>query len=394
RTRVQQEYYLVNLDPSSFLALNDPSSVVPLSRWDHSSFVGAYRVVAVVPADALWQVDTVQGSGLTPAKFQKDTDFGGQAWIQQLAQSVTGPSETPFEKTLAIETFLKQHYWYSLEPGSAPDGNQLKYFLTTARKGYCTYFAFAMALMLRSVGVPARVAVGFFTNPEEGLLGFYPVRALQAHAWVEVPFAGWGWIPFDPTSDRPAPGENFVNPPVLSPDKLASLIEEILKADPQPAATANRSAAPSLLENLWETTARQWQTWWWLDLAGVYLAVILMSPWVFRWVWQAASPRRRTELLYRRARQELKAPGLKFSEGQTPLETAASISRHPQSSPASPDFLRLVHELLAARYAPSYTVEQSRLAWKVFLQGRPSRRTASPKRSLLFIFFPFLRGWL
>jgi transglutaminase-like putative cysteine protease len=395
RTRIQQEYYLVNLDPSSFLALNAPTSVVPLSRWDHSSFVGAYRVISRVPADALWQVDTIQGFGLPPAEFQKDTDFGGQAWIQKLAQSVTGPSETPFEKTLAIETYLKQHFWYSLEPGSAPDGNQLKYFLTTTKKGYCTYFAFAMALMLRSVGVPARVAVGFFTNPEEGLLGFYPVRALQAHAWVEVPFAGWGWIPFDPTSDRPAPGENFANPPVLSPAKLASLIEEILKADPQPTAVAQKSrpATPNFWENLWQTTNRQWQTWWWLDLLGGYVTVILLFPLGFRLLWQTADPRRRTELLYRRARQELTAD-LRLPEGQTPLETAAALSSHSQRALASVEFSQLVHELLAARYASSYTKEQSRRAWEIFLQGRPSRRTAAPKRFLLFIFFPFLRGWL
>ena len=93
--------------------------------------------------------------------------------------------------------------------------------------GYCSYFAFSMALMCRSIGIPARVAAGFFIDPESGVLNVYPVREDMAHAWVEVPFDGFGWVEFDPTSERIARERSSS----LRPSTAANtqgLIEEII----------------------------------------------------------------------------------------------------------------------------------------------------------------------
>ncbi|HTO24763.1 MAG TPA: transglutaminase-like domain-containing protein, partial [Gaiellaceae bacterium] len=77
------------------------------------------------------------------------------------------------------------------------------------REGYCQYFAGAMALMLRYLGVPARVAVGFSSGTYDAKSGTWTVTDHDAHAWVEAWFRGYGWLPFDPTpSDgRPERGE-------------------------------------------------------------------------------------------------------------------------------------------------------------------------------------------
>src|SRR5271169_4367709 len=85
-----------------------------------------------------------------------------------------------------------------------------------------------MALMCRSLGIPARVAVGFTVDPQAEVLNFYEVRAYQAHAWVEVYFGDLGWVEFDPTSDTPAPGEEFTNPPGVDRERMARLIAEIV----------------------------------------------------------------------------------------------------------------------------------------------------------------------
>jgi hypothetical protein len=124
-------------------------------------------------------------------------------------------------------------YRYSLKPGTAVDGDQLGQFLFGNKKGYCSYFAFAYAALLRSIDIPARIAVGFFMNPDEERLGFYPVRANMAHAWVEVFFPEFGWIEFDPTTQQLAEGETFSFGEGLPPD-FERLIKEILETERVP----------------------------------------------------------------------------------------------------------------------------------------------------------------
>ncbi len=76
------------------------------------------------------------------------------------------------------------------------------FFLFDMKKGYCDHFASAMAVMARSVKVPARVAVGYASGTLDGLLGEYVVRDEDAHAWVEVYFPGYGWVEFEPTPNQ------------------------------------------------------------------------------------------------------------------------------------------------------------------------------------------------
>ena len=108
--------------------------------------------------------------------------------IKELTEEITGYYDEPFYKTIAVLQYLKDNYYYSLRPGIAKGGNQLEYFLFDSKKGYCSYFAFAMTLMLRSIGIASRVVVGFAPDMNEKTLNFYDVRALHGHAWVEVFF--------------------------------------------------------------------------------------------------------------------------------------------------------------------------------------------------------------
>jgi hypothetical protein len=129
--------------------------------------------------------------------------------IRELAAKLSANAKTPADKMLAIrEYFLSKDefgqpmYKYSDNPGipGLPSANKLTYFLFDNRKGYCAYFAGATLFLLRSMGIPSRVAVGFSTvdrsskNP-----GWYWFYEDQAHAWVQVYFPGYGWIDFDTT---------------------------------------------------------------------------------------------------------------------------------------------------------------------------------------------------
>jgi transglutaminase-like putative cysteine protease len=229
RERITQEYYFLTLDPSSLIALNYPVRVAPLSNWKSSSFLRVYHVISkMMRSTAAPQNVTVRPSMPSNA-LSYYTRWDEDPLVKDLAQQITVDQRNYYAKVAAIEEYLRTHYLYSLKPGIAADGNQLHHFLFESKKGYCSYFAFAMALMCRSLGIPARVSVGFYVDPRSEILNFYEVKAFQAHAWVEVWFGNLGWVEFDPTSDQLAQGEDFT--PYMGPDKdrMAKLIAEILK---------------------------------------------------------------------------------------------------------------------------------------------------------------------
>ncbi len=228
RVKVKQEFFFINFDPSSLIAMNYPVRVVPLTNWDSSSFLRIYRVISRVTTVLPLELDDVKRPKMSEKALEYYTNYGNDKLIRNLALKVTRGEITYYGKIKAIERYLKDNFFYSLKPGIAEDGNQLHHFLFVSKKGYCSYFAFAMALMCRSLGIPARVAVGFFVNPRMEVLNFYEIRANQAHAWVEVYFNRYGWIEFDPTSENIAPGENLQFGFNLDLPKLAKLIEEIL----------------------------------------------------------------------------------------------------------------------------------------------------------------------
>ncbi len=121
--------------------------------------------------------------------------------IHQLAEDVTGRSTNEYDKASELRRYLIAHYSYTLNlTASAGRGvDPLAYFLFVRHAGHCEYFATAMAVMLRSIGVPARYVTGFLPGEYNDVGGDYIIRGSDAHAWVEVYFNGYGWITFDPT---------------------------------------------------------------------------------------------------------------------------------------------------------------------------------------------------
>jgi transglutaminase-like putative cysteine protease len=128
--------------------------------------------------------------------------------IPELARQATKFSKTPFDKALAIESFLRNRYTYTLNLTGKPGEDPLAHFLFESRGGHCEYFASSMVIMLRTLGIPAREVNGFLPGEYNDLGGDYIVRASDAHSWVEVYFPGQDWQVFDPT---PAAAENDAN---------------------------------------------------------------------------------------------------------------------------------------------------------------------------------------
>ena len=119
--------------------------------------------------------------------------------IPRLASQIAGPHRLPLDKAKAMEEYLLRQYSYSLELPRQKVDDPLAHFLFERRQGHCEYFASAMAVMLRSQGIPARIAAGFYGGIYNPLTGRQVIRGSDAHSWVEAYINRYGWMIFDPT---------------------------------------------------------------------------------------------------------------------------------------------------------------------------------------------------
>ena len=119
--------------------------------------------------------------------------------IRALAEKTTSSSANEYDKVLSLERYLVSHYSYTLDLTGPPTNDPLAEFLFERRSGNCEYFASAMTVMLRGIGIPARYVTGFLAGEYNEVGGDYIVRESDAHAWVEVFFPDYGWITVDPT---------------------------------------------------------------------------------------------------------------------------------------------------------------------------------------------------
>lgn len=119
--------------------------------------------------------------------------------VKELADQISRRFGNAYDKTSAIELYLKTHYAYTLDLSGPETKDPLANFLFVRRSGNCEYFAAAMVVMLRAEGIPARYVTGFIQGEYNDVGRDYIIRESDAHAWVEVYFPGYGWITFDPT---------------------------------------------------------------------------------------------------------------------------------------------------------------------------------------------------
>jgi protein-glutamine gamma-glutamyltransferase len=166
---------------------------------DHERPINSYRAVSDIAEpspDELRQATTEIPSRMAlqylqlPALDQR---------VPRMAREITAAAFTGYDKALAIERYLQANYQYTLQLGRASEGDPVADFLLERKAGHCEYFASSMALMLRILGIPARVVNGFRGGEFNSLTDSYIVRARDAHSWVEAYFPPYGWIAFDPT---------------------------------------------------------------------------------------------------------------------------------------------------------------------------------------------------
>ena len=132
-----------------------------------------------------------------------------------LAAQVTAGATNTYDKVELLIDWLGTHTTYTTDiPPLAPGADTVNAFLFGDRRGFCEQISTALAVMLRSEGIPAREAVGYVPGPYNPITDLYEVQARDAHAWVQVWFPGYGWQSFDPTAvvpaSNPSPGATLL----------------------------------------------------------------------------------------------------------------------------------------------------------------------------------------
>lgn len=268
RSTVEVEIYNKQLSPSTYLAPNVGYFVQPIAieKDFRGQFVSAYRTKSYTSVlnsayfvyninnpqikefqekrfEVLRQVKDYEG---TDAKFMRYYTYMPSndkfRTISALAHKITDTAHTPLDKVLAIRNYFlakdengQRIYSYTDNPGvpDLPNASKLLYFLNENHKGYCAYYAGATLFLLRSLGIPSRVAVGFMTEDRSDKnKGWYWYYANQAHAWIQVYFPGYGWLDFDTTvgndnENRPTPQPDGTPP--MQPPKAWLAIEGMVE---------------------------------------------------------------------------------------------------------------------------------------------------------------------
>ena len=152
------------------------------------------------------------------------------AELYDRARAVAGQTRSPYAAVVALERWFRVTggFTYSEQPGTTPGLPPLVGFVVDTRTGYCQHFAGAMALMLRLLGIPARVAAGFV--PGHYSDGTWTVTDHDAHTWVEAWFPHYGWLPFDPTPGRGRLSGSYSSTSLgFNPTAAAKLLAGVVK---------------------------------------------------------------------------------------------------------------------------------------------------------------------
>jgi hypothetical protein len=271
--------------------------------------------------------------------------------VKDLAARLTQSATSAYDKALRVQEYLRAAYAYQLDaPPPPPDRDVVDYFLFDAPGGFCSYYATAMVVLLRSQGVPARVAAGFATGEYDGLLRKYRVAAKAAHAWVEVYFPTYGWIEFEPTSSQEV--FDYTGAEEDQPEQLP--------AAPQPR-SADTILTPIVIGALSALT---------LGLIGVAALFVWR-----RYAQLRLTPEQQARRLYWEARRSLQKLGVGSAPSATPDEFRAACADRLADQPRLRQAIEAatnsyIHAVFTSAPPDRSEMEMTRHAWRTAWKER------------------------
>lgn len=361
--------------PATFEVTFLPGGAVDVMALRSQAVLQQGQTYSVVGSMSVADAESLRRAGTDYPTWVRTNYLGVSSSVSQrtraLAEEIvrTAGAVTPYDQAQAITQWLRDNITYDLYV-APPAGNvePVDWFLFEARRGYCNYYASAMVLMLRSLGVPARVAAGFAEGEFVPASAAYQVRLDDAHAWPEVYFPDYGWVEFEPTTseqplNRPLrqpevsdlPAAVPTEPPDTAPerDPEPETEEDMAPATTPPGidwgALATRATQAAGLTALlaaalaglalwvvWRMGAIGWESFgsagvWWLTRQGLDLPSAV-------------------GLAYLRLERAARWLGLRWGDHLTPHERAASLSTAVPE--AEPHILTITDAYVTEQYSP------------------------------------------
>jgi transglutaminase-like putative cysteine protease len=323
-------------------------------------------------------------------------DFSPTA--RNLASEITAGLTSPYDQALALQNFFRDNFAYDINVAQGHSSRRVETFLAE-RRGYCEQFAGTFAAMARSLGLPARVAVGFTWGEQDALdPNLYRVRGEHAHAWPEVYFNDIGWVAFEPTPGRGAPGaaawtgvepdqssQGSAQPPEL-PTTAPATAATPLPARPQEQAPAPIAPAAD--------TSQGMPAWAWVLLLPT-LAGLAGAGWLLlmrtlrarrferRRIAAAGDTRRLVGVAWDEALDALRPLGVTETETETPQEFAQRVSS--DKGLQGPELRDLGRAMTVATYGgrpPAPATAESAKLWADRIQQDTATRLTRRQRLL------------
>lgn len=248
-----------------------------------------------------------------------DTDHAAQ--IADLAREITADAATPYEQAMALQSYFRAGTNFTYDTRIAPARSQdAVWDFLQSRRGYCVQFATSMTMMARTLGIPARVGVGFLPGDNNGD-GTYVVTGRKSHAWPELYFAGQGWVRFEPTPAVQSGLPPLWSDPFAGISQDASRPDEAIPTAAAPTPGARQTTAPSTSAPVEEAG----ESWTRVGvIGGIVLVLVVVG---------LSLVRRRTrtradetpERAWLRARRRLASRGVTWADSTTPREVVTSV---------------------------------------------------------------------
>ena len=295
--------------------------------------------------------------------------------IKDLAFVITDGKQTQYDKVMAITDYLRKTITYQNVISNPPaNRDPIDWFLFDYKKGFCNYYASAEVLLLRSIGVPARMAIGYAEGTSDQTGISFKIRANDSHAWPEVYFSNAGWVEFEPTVTQPATnlplgtdtgqnnGENQNPEPFIREPRFAN--GQPLEP---PAPDGGNSGGMSvfmdrfgfpalialfilgiivLLWYLWQRTQLHLLPVW--TVAVMRRRGLAVPNWLENWAWRVQLSQ--IEWMYFQINWMLKILGIRVVPGQTPSERSEVLAHSLPSGKVS--IQAFLEEYLKAEYSP------------------------------------------
>ena len=316
--------------------------------------------------------------------------------VESRAREITEDADGPFEQAKALQQWFRTSggFTYTLDPADSGNGMEtIERFLTDDREGYCEQFASAMAMMARSLGIPARVSVGFLSGDQVG--DTYTFRGTDMHAWPELYLDGVGWVQFEPT-----PGQRTGEPPAFGRNTDGADSTDLPRdenqntrplPDEQDSQSANLDQAGASGSGGDDGSSFPWVGVLTTTGLALILAALALVP---RWLrslrrrrrWAAATdPHRAAEAAWDELRDTMLDLRLPWPGGATPRATGRRLRPLVESRQRAVDGLnRIVLGVERSRYAQSPVAADLRADVEVVSEALASRVSKRTRRKALW----------